>query len=35
MNCFTDTYYQTTNPNTDYKELFSVNVAKSITSFIQ
>ena len=30
MNCFTDTYYQTTNPNTDYKELFSVNVAKSI-----
>ncbi len=30
MNCFTDTYYQTTNPKTEYKELFSANVAKSI-----
>lgn len=30
MNCFTDTYYKTTNPNTDYKELFSLNVGKSI-----
>lgn len=30
MNCFTETYYQTTNPKTDYKELISMNVGKSI-----
>lgn len=30
MNCFTDTYYKTTNPKTEYKELFSISVGKSI-----
>lgn len=30
MNCFTDTYYKTTHPKTDYNELLSMNVGKSI-----
>ena len=34
MKCFTDTYYQTTHPKTEYKELLSVGVGKSILSHI-
>ena len=30
MRCFTDTYYKTTDPKTEYKELFSMDVGKSI-----
>lgn len=30
MICFTETYYQTTSPKTNYKELISMNVGKSI-----
>lgn len=34
MKCFTDTYYQTTHPKTEYKELLSMDVGKSILSHI-
>ena len=34
MNCFIETYYQTTHPKTEYKELLSLNVGKSILTHV-